>query len=50
MYAVYPLFKARVPVADESGCGCLESVEWNGGTDYWNGNTGIDWDKIFALA
>ena len=34
--------------------GCLESVEWNGGMDYWNGllewSTGMDWDKVFSLA
>ena len=31
--------------------GCLESVKWNSGMDYWNGiYTGIDWDKIFVVA
>ena len=33
--------------------GCLKSVEWDDGIDYWDGalewNTGMDWDKIFVL-
>ena len=29
--------------------GCLESVEWSGGMDYWNGILEWTWTKSFHL-
>ena len=28
--------------SDDDSTGCLESVEWNGGMEYWNGM--VEWN------
>ena len=47
--------KLAAAVVDNGGCSrwcsvegvCLESVEWNGGMDYWNGI--LEWTRTRSL-